>query len=159
VINHGVSGDTTAGALRRLPAALLEQPTILIVALGANDGLRGVPIAEVRSNLETIISTAQQRGIAVLLCGMETLPLHGWDYMVQFHRLFPALAERYRVPLVPFLLDGIVANEKMLQPDFVHPNAAGALQMARTIWPYLQPMVARTAERQMVGGAAAVHVD
>jgi acyl-CoA thioesterase-1 len=126
----------------------------LIVALAANDGLRGVPISQVRTNLETIISTAQQQGIAVLLCGMETLPVHGWDYMVQFHHLFPSIAERYRVPLVPFLLDGIVANEKMLLPDFVHPNAAGALQMARTIWPFLQPMT--------MGGAAqrlAAHSD
>lgn len=143
VVNHGVSGDTTLGAVRRLDAALEEQPAILIVALGANDGLRGVPVAQVRANLETIIQAAQKRNIAVLLCGMEALPLYGWEYTVQFHNLFPALAQKHGVPLVPFLLDGVVANQELLQPDFVHPNAAGANQIARTIWFYLQPLVAR----------------
>lgn len=145
IVNHGVSGDTTAGALRRLDAALQEQPAILIVALGANDGLRGVPVAQVRANLETIIQAAQKRNIAVLLCGMEALPLYGWDYTVEFHRLFPALADTYGVPLVPFLLHGVVGNQEMLQPDFVHPNAAGASQIARTIWPYVQSLAVKLA--------------
>ena len=145
VVNHGVAGDTTTGVVRRLGAALDENPAILIVALGANDGLRGVPIATIRSNLATIIQTAQARNVVVLLCGMETLPLHGFEYMAQFHYLFPALAEQFNVPLVPFLLEGIVANPEMLQTDYIHPNAAGALQMARTIWPYLHPLAVRVA--------------
>jgi acyl-CoA thioesterase-1 len=140
VVNHGVSGDTTARALRRLDAALAEDPSILIVALGANDGLRGIPVSEVRANLETIIETAQRRGARLLLCGMDALPLYGWDYTVAFHRLFPALAEKYSVPLVPFLLDGVVANSEMLQQDFIHPNAAGAARIAQTVWTYLQPL-------------------
>jgi len=145
VKNHGVSGDTSADAVRRLDAALVQSPAIMIVALGANDGLRGVPVAEVRRNLETIIEAAQARGISVLLCGMEALPVHGWEYSLAFHRLFPALAEKYNVPLVPFLLNGVIGNPQMVQQDRVHPSAAGAAQIARTIWPYVQPLAARAA--------------
>lgn len=148
VINHGVSGDTTGGALRRLQAALDEQPDILIVALGANDGLRGVAVQRVRTNLETIIESAQTRRIAVLLCGMDALPINGWQYTLDFHNIFPSLAARFNVPLVPFLLDGVFANETMLQEDFVHPNAAGAVQIARNILPYLQRLAAAVLPRQ-----------
>jgi len=112
VINRGVSGDTTAGGVRRLEAALAEQPQILIVAFGANDGLRGVPVPQVRANLERIVSTAQARGIAVLLCGMEALPLYGWQYTLDFHQLFPDLARTYDVPLVPFMLNGVLGNRR-----------------------------------------------
>jgi len=141
VKNHGVSGDTSADAVRRLDAALAESPAVMIVALGANDGLRGVPVAQVRRNLETIIEAAQARKISVLLCGMEALPVNGWEYTLEFHRLFPALAEKYQVPLVPFILNGVLGNTRMIQEDHVHPNAAGAASIARTIWPYLQPLV------------------
>jgi acyl-CoA thioesterase-1 len=142
VLNHGQSGDTTAGGVRRLEAALAENPQILIVALGANDGLRGVPVATVRRNLEQIIETAQASGVSVLLCGMDALPLYGWQYTVDFHNIYPELARKYNVPLVPFLLTGVVANQVMLQPDMIHPNAAGAKAIASNIWPYLQPLVA-----------------
>lgn len=142
VVNHGVSGDTTAGGVRRLRAALDERPRILIIALGANDGLRGTPVAEVRRNLEHIIEAAQARGVAVLLCGMDALPLYGWQYTVDFHQVFPALAEKYGVSLVPFLLNGVFGSEAMLQRDMIHPNAAGAKVIAANIWPYLQPLAA-----------------
>lgn len=142
VLNHGVSGDTTAGGVRRLGPALDANPHILIVALGANDGLRGVPVADVRRNLEQILEAAQARGITVLLCGMEAFPLYGWQYTLDFHQIFPDLAAKYGVRLVPFLLAGVVGNQTMLQPDFVHPNTAGANAMASNIWPYLQPMAA-----------------
>ena len=145
VANHGVSGDTTAGGLRRLDAALNERPQILIVALGANDGLRGVPVADVRRNLEQIIEGAQGRGVSVLLCGMEALPIYGWQYSMDFHRIFPELAAKYKVPLVPFLLNGVIGNQAMLLPDLVHPNAAGAQTIAGNIWPYLQPLAAAVA--------------
>ena len=142
VINHGVAGDTTAGGVRRLAAALDEQPAILIVALGANDGLRGVPVAQVRRNLEQIIEEAQARGVSVLLCGMHALPIYGWQYTMDFHQIYPGLAEAYKVPLVPFLLTGVVANQAMLLPDMVHPNPEGAKAIAANIWPYLQPLAA-----------------
>lgn len=148
VINHGVSGDTTAGALRRLDAALAEKPDILIVALGANDGLRGVPVARVRRNLETILEAARAQGVAVILCGMDALPINGWQYTIDFHNIFPELAAKYNVPLVPFLLDGVLLNDRMLLDDLVHPNAAGAAQIARNIWPFLQPLTAELLSRR-----------
>jgi acyl-CoA thioesterase I len=94
IVNAGVSGDTSADGLRRLDAALGADTRVLILALGANDGLRGVPIAELRANLSAIIERAQSRGIRVLLCGMETPPAHGLEYSLAFHRVFPELAER-----------------------------------------------------------------
>ncbi len=140
VINHGVSGDTTAGAVRRLQAALAEQPHILIVAFGANDGLRGVPVAQVRANLEKIIEAAQARGTRVLLVGMEALPLYGWQYTIDFHHVFPDLAAKYGVPLVPFMLDGVLGNPDLMSPDGMHPNAVGARAMAAHIWTELRPL-------------------
>jgi acyl-CoA thioesterase-1 len=146
VKNYGVSGDTSADAVKRLDRALAERPAVMIVALGANDGLRGISVPDVRKNLETIIEAAQTRNIAVLLCGMEALPINGWEYTLEFHRLFPALAEEYDLPLVPFLLNGVIGNPRMVQQDHVHPNSAGAAEIARTIWPYLQPLASRIAE-------------
>ena len=142
VVNHGVSGDTTSDGVRRVKAALAEQPEILILALGANDGLRGVPVATVRSNLEAIIEAAQTASVKVLLCGMEALPLHGFEYTIAFHRLYGELSAKYDTPLVPFMLAGVIGNQDMLQPDLVHPNAAGAAKIAGNIWPYLQPLAA-----------------
>lgn len=141
VVNQGVSGDTSTGGVRRLEAALAEQPQILIVAFGANDGLRGVPVPQLRANLERIISTAQARGVSVLLCGMEALPLYGWQYTVDFHQLFPDVASKYDVPLVPFMLNGVLGNPDLMTSDGVHPNAAGAKIMADTILPYVKEMV------------------
>lgn len=151
VVNHGVSGDTTARALRRLKAALDERPQILIVALGANDGLTGVPVAQVRRNLEEIIEAAQARNIKVLLCGMEALPLYGWQYTVDFHQIFPALAAKYQVPLVPFLLDRVIGDRDLMSADGIHPNAEGATVLAGNIWPYLLPL-AQSAATAAVGG-------
>jgi len=140
VINHGVSGDTSAGGLRRLDAALADDPDVLIVALGVNDGLRGVPVNQVRRNLETIIERAQERNVAVLLCAMEALPLQGWQYTVDFHNMYAELAATYNVPLVPFLLLNVLGNPDLMTDDGVHPNAAGAKVMAATILPYLRPL-------------------
>lgn len=138
VVNHGVSGDTTARAVRRLDAALAEHPRILIVAFGANDGLRGVPVAQVRTNLERIIEGAQTHGVSVLLVGMEALPLYGWQYTVDFHHVFPNLATRYKLPLVPFMLNGVLGNPDLMSPDGIHPNAAGARAIAANILPHLR---------------------
>ena len=140
-LNAGVSGNTTTDALRRLDSALVKDTRVLILALGANDGLRGVPIPTIRLNLETIIERAQSRKIRVLLCGMETPPIRGWQYSIDFHRLFPELAGRYGVPLVPFLLFGVAGDPGYNLGDRVHPNAAGMRIMADTIWPYLEPLL------------------
>ena len=147
VVNHGVSGDTTAGGVRRLDKALAENPQILIVELGANDGLRGVPVAQVRANLETIIVAAQKQGVAVLLCAMDALPVNGWQYTLDFHNLYFELADRYKVPLVPFLLAGLLGNRQLMSDDGVHPNKDGAKVLAKGIWPYLRPLAEATATR------------
>lgn len=147
IANQGVSGDTTAGALRRLDRALALQPQIVIVELGVNDGLRGVPVPQVEANLEKIIAAAQAQGSEVLLCAMEALPFNGWQYTIEFHRMYQALAAKYAVPLVPFLMNGVLGNPDLISDDGVHPNAAGARYIADTIWEYLEPM-ARKAEKE-----------
>jgi acyl-CoA thioesterase I len=145
VTNHGLRGDTTAGGLRRLDDALRDRPAILVVALGANDGLRGVDTAAISRNLTEIIARAKASGAQVLLCGMETPPLRGWAYTVSFHHVFPTLAREHAVPLVPFLLAGVALDPQMNMEDMIHPNRAGARRIADTIWPYLEPLLtART---------------
>jgi acyl-CoA thioesterase-1 len=141
VTNFGIRGDTTSGGLRRIDEVLGGNPDIVVLALGANDGLRGVPLTTITKNLSEIIERAQGRGARVLLCGMETPPLNGWNYTVGFHHVFPELARKYDVPLVPFLLALVALNPDMNLDDMIHPNAAGARQIAQTIWPYLEPMV------------------
>ena len=140
IVNQGVSGDTTAGALRRLDRVLDEKPQILIVELGVNDGLRGVPVSQVKANLEKIIAAAQAQNAEVLLCAMEALPLQGWQYTVEFHKMYEDLAAKYGVPLVPFLMNGVLGNPDLISDDGVHPNAAGARFIADTVWEYLEPM-------------------
>jgi acyl-CoA thioesterase-1 len=144
VINAGVSGDTSARALRRYRDALDGDVKVLIVALGANDGLRGVPVGELKSNLSEIIEDAQRRAIAVVLVGMDALPMHGWDYSVAFHRAYEELARRYRIPLVPSLLMKIMGDASLMQRDRAHPNQAGARAIAELIWPHLQPLLKKT---------------
>lgn len=145
--NEGVSGETTAGGVRRVDGVLGSDTRILILELGANDGLRHVEIATIEKNLSAIVERAQARGIRVLLCGMETPPINGWNYSVEFHRIFPRVAAKYTVPLVPFLLAGVALNPDLNGDDEIHPNAAGARMIADTVWPFLEPLVAQAAVR------------
>ncbi len=147
VVNAGISGDTSTGALRRLSQALRGDVRVLIVAIGANDGLRGVPVATLKSNLTRIIETAHGRGISVVLCGMETLPTHGQAYSIAFHNVFPELAARFQVSFVPFLLQHVITNPAMLLPDRAHPNPAGARRIAENVWPYLEVVLRALATR------------
>lgn len=140
VVNHGVNGDTTAGGVRRLDDALDARPDILIVAFGANDGLRGVPVTQVRANLERIIERAQDEDVAVVLVGMEALPLYGWQYTIDFHNVFPELAAKYQVPLVPFMLNGVFGNPDLMARDGIHPNAQGARVIAGNIFPEVRAL-------------------
>ena len=142
VVNAGVSRDTSAHALARLDRALGGDVRVLVVALGANDGLRGVPVAQLSANLGLIIETAQKRGLAVLLCGMEALPIHGWSYTAAFHQAYITLAARYEVPLVPFILLNVIGDSRLMQSDRAHPNAAGARAIADVIWPFLEQLLA-----------------
>jgi acyl-CoA thioesterase I len=142
VVNAGVSGDTSAGGLSRLEWSLEGDVRVLIVALGGNDGLRGLPVAEMRRNLGTIIERAQQRRIKVLLAGMESLTNMGPQYQGAFHDVFPALATQYRVAFVPFLLEGVAGRAELNQPDGIHPTPDGARAIAEHVWPFLQPLLA-----------------
>ena len=142
VVNAGVSGDTTAAGLDRLDWALDEPNVkILVLELGANDGLRGLPPADIEKNLATIIERARARGIAVLLAGMEAPPNYGPDYTLAFHRVYPDLARKYHVPLIPFLLDNVAGIPSLNQADGIHPTAAGAQIVADTVWRSLKPLV------------------
>lgn len=145
--NAGRAGDTTAGALARVDALLGSDVGVLVLELGANDGLRGIDLSIVEQNLSAIIERAQARGIKVLLCGMETPPLRGWEYSIGFHEVFPRLAAKYRVALVPFLLHGVALDPTMNGVDGIHPNANGARRIAETVWPYLMPLLSTTASR------------
>jgi acyl-CoA thioesterase-1 len=141
ISNAGIRGDQTSGGLRRFNAAVPADTRILILELGANDGLRGVDISSIEKNVATMIERAQARNIKVLLCGMLVPPSYGWNYMLAFQGLFPKLAAKYNVPLVPFLLDGVALRAEMNSPDGIHPNAAGAKRIAATVWRYLEPLL------------------
>ena len=141
VVNAGVPGDTTADGLARLDAALVPNTAVLIVALGANDGLRGVPVADVERNLSTIIERARERNIRVLLAGMETPPNHGLEYTLRFHQIYPSVANRHDIRLMPFLLSGVVGRPELNLPDGFHPNAAGMRVIAGNLWPYLESLL------------------
>ena len=138
VVNAGVSRETSADARARLDRALEGDVRVLVLALGANDGLRGVPVAQLTANLSHIIETAHKRGISVLLCGMEALPIHGWAYTAAFHQAYIAIAARYNVPLVPFILLNVIGDARLMQRDRAHPNADGARAIADVIWPHLE---------------------
>jgi len=141
VTNAGISGETTSGGAARFENALTADVGAIVVALGANDGLRGVSLTTVEANLAAMIERARQRRVSVLLCGMETPPTRGFGYSLAFRRVYPRLAKKYAIPLVPFLLSGVALEPGMTGPDGIHPNAAGARQIAETIWPYLRPML------------------
>jgi acyl-CoA thioesterase I len=141
VVNESDYGDTTADGLARLADVLGRDIQILVLELGANDGLDGVPVETIRRNLSAIIEAAERRNVRVLLCGMETPPARGFDYSIDFHLVFPAVAERHGIALVPFLLAGIALHPDYTGPDRVHPNTAGAERIAETVWPYLRPML------------------
>ena len=146
VVNAGVSGDTSAGGLTRLDWSLDGDVRILIVALGGNDGLRGLPPDEMKRNLAEIIQRARSRDIAVLLAGMESLTNMGPDYQRRFHDVFPALAREQGVSFLPFLLEGVAGRADLNQADGIHPTVEGARVIADHVWASLEPM-ARAASR------------
>jgi acyl-CoA thioesterase-1 len=141
VINAGVSGDTTAGGLRRVDWVLRSGPEIVIVALGANDGLRGQSPQAMRANLEAIVVRLQTAGARILLTGMRLPPNYGAEFTTQFEAVFPAVARSTRVALMPFLLDGVATDPRLNQPDGIHPTAAGYQVIADRLWPYLRPLL------------------
>jgi acyl-CoA thioesterase-1 len=142
VINASVSGETSAGGRSRLPAALeAHRPALLILALGANDGLRGLSPQLLADNLDAMINDARGHGVRVLLVGMQLPPNYGPAYTRRFHDAFHEVAARNDVPLVPFLLDGFAARPEMFLADGIHPNADAQPLILDTVWEHLRPML------------------
>jgi len=141
VVNAGVSGDTTAGGLARLDWVLRQRVDVLLVELGANDGLRGLSTTAMRDNLARIIETAQVRGIRVVLAGMRMPTNYGTIYGGAFEQVYKDLARTYDVALIPFLLEGVAGRSALNQGDGIHPNAAGTAKVAEIVWRALEPIV------------------
>lgn len=142
VVNASVSGETTAGGLARLPRALgVHHPAIVILELGGNDGLRALPIAQMRGNLDKMVEASQADGAKVLLLGMKIPPNYGPQYTEQFASTYTDLARDKKLPLVPFLLNDIALTPALMQADGVHPNEDGQPKIFNNVWPVLKPML------------------
>ena len=142
VINASVSGETSSGGLSRLPAVLAEfQPSVVILELGGNDGLRGLPLTTLQVNLEEMVSLSQQAGAEVLLAGIQIPPNYGPRYTEPFYALFGEIAETEELPFVPFLIDGIPQQPELMQNDGIHPRAEAQHMILDNVWPVLAPML------------------
>lgn len=143
VINAGVSGDTSAGGLRRLVWQLESPPDILIIALGANDGLRGLPPSMTKSNLIRIIDLARESNpdVSILIAGMQVPPNLGPIFQEEFREVFPSVADEMDTELIPFLLEGVGGVTELNQSDGIHPNTAGQQRLADTVWRVLEPVL------------------
>jgi acyl-CoA thioesterase I len=141
VVNAGVSGDTSAGGLTRLDWSLEGNVAALVVELGANDGLRGLPVSQMKQNLTEIITRAQQRGITVILTGMEAPPNYGAAYTAEFRQVFRDLAKEHDVVFVPFYLEGVAGDASLNLSDGIHPNAAGSRIIEERLWRALEPVL------------------
>jgi acyl-CoA thioesterase I len=142
VVNASISGETTSGGAARIDTALKKNtPNVLVVALGANDGLRGLPVSEMRRNLGIIIKAAQHAKARVLLVGMRVPPNYGARYAREFEQSFADLAKEYRTAYVPFLLEGVIEQRTNFQEDNLHPVASAQPRMLDTVWPGLKPLL------------------
>jgi acyl-CoA thioesterase I len=139
IVNAGVSGDTSAGGLRRLDWSLEGDVRLLFLALGANDGLRGLPVAEMKKNLAAVLDRAAAKDIPVILAGMEAPPNYGVDYTREFRKVYSDLASQYNVRFIPFLLLGVAGESSLNQADGIHPNIRGAEIVADLVWKELEP--------------------
>ena len=142
VVNASASGETSGGAMTRLPRALAQhRPAVVILELGGNDGLRGLPVGDIRANFERMIALATQAGARVLLIGMRLPPNYGPQYTREFDGLYAELARAHGLALVPFLLDGVALDEGLMQDDGIHPAAAAQPKLLAVVWPRLRPLL------------------
>ena len=141
VVNAGISGDTTAGGAARLDWIYRQKVDVMFVCLGANDGLRGIPVHETERNLRTILARARKEGTRVVLAGIQLPGNYGTSYRAAFARIFPRLAKEFQIPLLPFLLEGVAMEPSLNQSDGIHPNAAGARRVADHAWTALDPVL------------------
>jgi acyl-CoA thioesterase-1 len=144
VVNAGVSGDTTAGGVRRVDWALRLEPEIVILELGVNDAMRGQKLAGIRANLDQMIARFQAAGARVLVAGMRLPPNYGDRYAEDFHRLYGEVARARKAALIPFFLDGVAAVPHLNQADGIHPTAEGYVIVVGRLWPYLVPLLRRS---------------
>lgn len=142
VINASISGDTTANGRVRLPQALAQhRPSVVVIELGGNDGLRGLPLAEMKKNLAAMVRAAKAGGARVVLVGIKLPPNYGVRYTQDFERVYRDLAKEQRVMLVPHLLDNVAGTDGLMQPDGIHPTAAAQARMLDNVWPTLRPLL------------------
>jgi acyl-CoA thioesterase-1 len=141
VINAGVSGETTAGGLRRVPIILENRPEIVILELGVNDGLRGLSLDQTEKNLGAMIELLQKEKVLVVLAGMKLPPNYGKEYTSAFENIFPRLAARYSLTLIPFFLEGVAAQSNLNQADGIHPTAQGYQIVVENLWSRLEPLL------------------
>lgn len=142
VVNAGVSGDTTSGGVGRLDWLFKNKVDLLFVCLGANDGMRGVPVAEIEKNLRTIIERGQREGAPVVLAGMKLPVNYGTQYVKDFEGIYLKLTSEYKLTFLPFLLEGIAFNPQYNQPDRIHPTAEGTVIVSKLVWSTIQPLLA-----------------
>ena len=149
VINAGLSGETSAGGVRRIDWSLQQPIEVLVLELGANDGLRGLPVASLRRNLSEIIERTQKRypDAAIIIAGMEAPPNLGGPYTTEFRNVFREVADKYDATLLPFLLEGVAADPDLNQEDGIHPNIEGQQRVAANVWQVLQPVIQRKLAR------------
>jgi acyl-CoA thioesterase-1 len=143
VVNAGVSGDTSAGARARLDFIYRQKPQLIFLCIGSNDGLRGLPATELEKNLRAILDRARREGTRVILAGAMLPENYGPEYRAAFRGLFPRLAKEYRLPFMPFLLEGVAMDPGLNQEDGIHPNAEGARRVAGNVWKLLEPELKR----------------
>lgn len=146
VINAGISGDTTAGGLARLEWVLQKKIDVLVIALGANDGLRGLPVAQMKTNLQAIIEQAKAKNpdVKIVIAGMRMPPNLGGEYSDAFRKVFADLAQENNAVLIPFLLEGVGGHRELNQADQIHPNAAGHKIVAENVWRVLEPLLTKS---------------
>lgn len=141
IVNLGITGNTTKDALARVHDVLAQRPAVTIVAIGGNDGLRGIPVTDIRANLDAILSMLQRSGTRVLIGGIELPPNYGAQYVQSFNAVYPALAAKYKAPLLPFMLQGVWDKPALMQADGIHPTAPGQEVVAQNFLPVLEPML------------------
>lgn len=145
VVNASISGETTSGGRTRLPALLKQhRPAIVIIELGGNDGLRGLPVAQMQENLAAMVRASQANGAKVLIAGIRVPPNYGRDFTERFYAAFGSVAKQYNTALVPFLLEGFNDSGEFFQSDRIHPTAQAQAKILLTVWPVLQPLLTDT---------------
>jgi acyl-CoA thioesterase-1 len=143
-VNASISGETTSGGAARIAELLARtRPEVVVVALGGNDGLRGLPTGQMKDNLSRIVGRAKARGARVLLVGVRVPPNYGTRYAQEFEAAFREIAERNRVPLVPYILEGVGERRDLMQEDNIHPSAAAQPKILENIWPRLEPLLGK----------------